>query len=350
MGDLHNAYKIYLKITLLCFIFYLFVPIAAVVLSDLGGSPAGGMDLGDSYSDISPSKISFPSKISVPDTISVWLDEKGKVVTVDMETYVRCVVASEMPSSFEIEALKAQSVAARTYAAAKIIKYDEKKPDAHPKAAVCNTTHCQVYMSEKELSSIHGDDWEKEGWKKIKKACSQTEGELLYYNSELVMQPLFFSSSGGQTENSEDVFSGAYPYLVSVDSPYEEGATHQDEEKKLSIGDFAEKVRTAYPEKNVGNVRRETIKILTRTSGGRVDQMQVGDGTEGVLRGTEVRSALGLSSALFKISFSGDYVVFTSSGFGHGVGMSQYGANGMAKEGAGYREILAHYYSGTEVA
>lgn len=164
------------------------------------------------------------------------------------------------------------------------------------------------------------------------------------------MQPLFFSSSGGQTENSEDVFSGAYPYLVSVDSPYEEEATHQDEEKKLSIGDFAEKVRAAYPEKEIGNINRENIKILSRTSGGRVEQMQVGDGAEGVLRGTEIRSALGLSSALFKISFSGDNVVFTSSGSGHGVGMSQYGANGMAKEGAGYREILAHYYSGTEVA
>lgn len=289
-------------------------------------------------------------KISTPGSIDVWLDEKEKVVKVDFEEYVCRVAASEMPATFEEEALKAQSVAARTYAMAKILKYEEKHPEAHPEAPVCSTTHCQVYKTEKQLIKDHEEEWEHTGWKKIQEACHATEGQLLYYNGKLVMQPLFFSSSGGQTENSEDVFVSAYPYLVSVASPYEEEATHREEETVFELGDFEAKLKTAYPNQKLGRISRETIKILDRTAGGRVSTMQVGNGEEGVLKGTEVRMALGLSSALFSISFRNDSeIVFTSSGSGHGVGLSQYGANGMAKEGYDYVEILEHYYSGCQV-
>ncbi|MBR4411756.1 MAG: stage II sporulation protein D, partial [Firmicutes bacterium] len=241
-------------------------------------------------------------------------------------------------------------VAARTYAMAKILKYEEKKPENHPKAPVCSTTHCQVYKTEKKLIADHEEGWEKTGWEKIQKACHATEGQLLYYDGKLVMQPLFFSSSGGQTENSEDVFVSAYPYLVSVASPYEDKATHRDEETVLDIKDFAEKLKNTYPQRDLGKISRDTIKILGRTAGGRVERMQVGSGKDGVMKGTEVRTALGLSSALFSISFREDSeIVFTSSGSGHGVGMSQYGADGMAKEGYNYVEILEHYYSGSKV-
>ena len=164
------------------------------------------------------------------------------------------------------------------------------------------------------------------------------------------MQPLFFSSSGGQTENSEDVFSGAYPYLVSVSSPYEEGASHLNEQKTFTLDEMREKLKAAYGEKDTGQLRTDNIKILSRTAGGRVDRMQIGDAT---FKGTEVRTALGLSSALFSIAFEGSgkdaEITFTSSGSGHGVGMSQYGARGMAREGKTYKEILTHYYTGTVV-
>lgn len=321
----------------LCFI--LLVPLAAVMIG-------GKMPIEETEP---PEQAEFPGKISTPDTISVWLDEKEKVVKVDFEEYVCRVVASEMPASFEEEALKAQAVAARTYAMAKITKYEGHRPETHPKAPVCDTTHCQVYKTEKELIKNHAEGWEETGWKKIQKACRDTEGQLLYYNGELVMQPLFFSSSGGQTENSEDVFSGAVPYLVSVSSPYEEEATHQDEEKRFELSDFAEKLRQTYPDRHLGNIRQASIKVISRTAGGRVSSMQVGDGAEGVLKGTEVRTALGLSSTLFTIRFEDGDIVFTSSGSGHGVGMSQYGADGMAKEGYDYKAILQHYYSGTDV-
>lgn len=289
-------------------------------------------------------------KISTPDTITVWQEEKKKTVNVDFEEYVCRVTASEMPADFDEEALKAQSVAARTYAMAKILSYEDHKPQAHPNAPVCSSTHCQVYKTEKELIAGHGDGWEENGWKKIRNACEATEGQLLYYNGQLVMQPLFFSSSGGQTENSEDVFSGAYPYLVSVMSPYEAGATHQNEEKRFRMEDFAGKIRTAYPDRSLGKICQASVKVLARTAGDRVSSMQIGDGADNILKGTEVRNALGLSSTLFRIRFEGDEIIFTSSGSGHGVGMSQYGADGMAQEGYNYQEILQHYYSGTEIA
>ena len=331
--------------------FLLLIPLIVGLLLGDGGLTGTG-EAGENLKNID-----FEGKVELPDTIRVWMEEEGEVIEVDFEEYVSHVVASEMPYTFDEEALKAQSVAARTFSAAKLEKYKEQKPSTHPDAPVCNTTHCQVYKTEEELIASHEEGWANEGWEKIKKACQATEGELLYYDGEMVMQPLFFSSSGGQTENSEDVFVGAYPYLISVASPYEEEATHRDEEKKFTLKEFKKQIEEAYPEMSFGEINRSNIKILSRTSGGRVAEMQIGDG---VLKGTEVRSALGLSSALFSISFessgesdaekdSGITIVFTSSGSGHGVGMSQYGANGMAKEGYDYKEILQHYYTGTEI-
>ena len=330
-----------LQAILIVLIFFVGVPLAAVALGGLLGEGSGLRGL-DSLKDVS-----FVNKVETPKTIEVERCDSGKKVEVDFEEYVACVVASEMPATFETEALKAQSVAARTFAMAKI----------KTKSPICDSTHCQVYKTEKELFDCHPEGWEDDGWKKIKKACRATAGELLYYDGEMVLHPLFFSSSGGQTENSEDVFVSAVPYLISVSSPYEEKATHRDEEKSFTIKEFASNVRKAFPEKDFGTIGTDRIKILSRTAGGRVEKMKVGDVT---LKGTEVRSALGLSSALFTISFkegtgwngssaSDTHIAFVSNGSGHGVGMSQYGADGMARGGADYKEILRHYYSGTEI-
>lgn len=287
------------------------------------------------------------NKIETPDTIKVWMSESGNIEEIDFEDYIACVVASEMPAAFEEEALKAQSVAARTYAMAKILKYDEKRPENHPEAPVCDTTHCQAYKTKERLIEIHDRGWEKTGFDKVKKACKETEGQMLYYEGELVMQPLFFSSSGGKTENSQDVFVGAYPYLVSVSSPYEQEATHSNEKKKFTFECIEQSLSGAYPDRPTGEITAENIKILSRTKGGRVADMQVGNA---IFKGTEIRSALGLSSALFSIEFETENnVIFTSDGSGHGVGLSQYGASGMAKNGSDYKEILTHYYTGTKV-
>lgn len=283
----------------------------------------------------------------VPETITIYRTETGKTETVDFEDYVKGVVSGEMPSSFHIEALKAQAVAARTYSLARVLKaQSEGNPDTHPDAPLCDSTHCQVYRSTSELKDLKGKDWMDEDYEKICQAVDETKGQLLYYKGQLVEQALFHSSSGGKTENSEDVFAAAVPYLVSVDSPYEDEATHQQEEHSFSISELADAVKTKYPNVSFGTIDASSIKIISRSSGDSVEEMQIGSGT---LKGTQVREALELPSADFTIDISGDTVTFTSNGSGHGVGMSQYGADGMAKKGYDYRDILSHYYSGTEV-
>ena len=257
------------------------------------------------------------------------------------------VVSGEMPSTFHIEALKAQAVAARTYSLARVLRAaSEGNPQAHPAAPLCDSTHCQVYRSPSELEQLKGSDWMKDDWKKICRAADETKGQLLYYNGELVEQALFHSSSGGKTENSEDVFAAAVPYLTSVDSPYEEKATHREEKHAFTVSELASAVKSSYPGTDFGNITADSIKILDRSSGNRVASMQFGSGT---LTGREVREALDLPSANFTVDISENTVTFTSNGSGHGVGMSQYGADGMAENGYGYKEILSHYYSGTQV-
>lgn len=287
-------------------------------------------------------------KVSIPSSIRVQKESSGKTEKVNFEEYVKGVVASEMPSTFEEEALKAQAVAARTYSLAKIKNARENgNSSAHPKAPVCDTVHCQVYQNESQLKKSKGSQWMKTDWRKIASAVDSTKGELLYYDGELVQQALFHSSSGGKTENCEDVFAAAVPYLVSVESPYEEDATHKKETLTLTLSQFSSKIKTAYPALSFGSITSSNIKILSHSSGGRVDEIQIGSKT---LSGKQVREALGLYSANFTIKLESGKITFTTKGSGHGVGMSQYGANGMAKEGYNYKEILQHYYSGTTVA
>ena len=239
-----------------------------------------------------------------PKTIQVYRTASGTVESIDFEEYVKGVVAGEMPANFAEEALKAQAVAARTYSLSKVIRSgDGGFPAAHPNAPLCDDTHCQVYRSPAELESLKGSDWMNDGYKKITKAVEDTAGVLMYYNGELAYQALFHSSSGGKTENSEDVFV---------------------------TGDFVP----------------DGIKINDRTDGGRVNSIQIGNAA---YSGSEIRDALGLASANFNIVKEPYTIVFTTNGYGHGVGMSQYGANGMAEAGFDYKEILKHYYTGVAV-
>lgn len=278
--------------------------------------------------------------------IKVYRHKSGNTEVINFEEYVKGVVAGEMPASFEMEALKAQAVAARTYSISKIIRSGDGGNPDHPSAPICDDTHCQVYRSPDELKEIKSAEWMATGWPKIQEAVDSTRGQLMYYQGSLVEQPLFFSSSGGKTENSEDVFVSALPYLRSVDSLYEDAAPHQNEQVTLTISQFIQKIKNAYPSKNIGTINSNTIKIISRSDGGRVGDIKVGNLT---LRGRNIRDICGLKSANFKISFKGDSIVFITDGYGHGVGMSQWGANGMAQAGFNYKEILTHYYSGVEI-
>ncbi len=288
----------------------------------------------------------FVDKIQTPEYVNVYRHTYGVTEVIPFEDYVKGVVAGEMPSTFEEEALKAQAVAARTYSVSKITRSGQGgNPPAHPDAPLCDDTHCQVYRSINDLTALKGAKWMEENWKKICEAVDSTKGELMYYEGQLAEQPLFHSSSGGHTENSEDVFASAVPYLRSVSSPYEEEATHQEEEKYFSVKDFVYLINLKYPDRKLSS-SIDGVNIISRTEGGRVDSIKINNST---YTGRELRDALGLSSANFDASFDGKTITITSNGYGHGVGMSQYGANGMAKNGSNYKEILEHYYTGVRV-
>jgi stage II sporulation protein D len=277
--------------------------------------------------------------------VTVFRHASGKTVTLDLEDYVAGVVAGEMPATFELEALKAQAVAARTYALSKMKRAEESGNSAdHPSAPLCDDTHCQVYRDEAELLKLKGQDWMEDGWVKILEAVSATSGEVMYYDGILVEQPLFHSASGGKTENSEDVFASALPYLRSVDSLYEGAAPYQNETISISLTSFIEKVGEAY---GASSINSNSVKILSRSEGGRVEEINVGDK---VLTGRNLRDLFGLRSANFTFAFDGnENILFTTDGYGHGVGMSQWGANGMAQASFGYEEILEHYYTGVTI-
>jgi len=278
--------------------------------------------------------------------IRVYLNESQRIEKIELEEYVKGVVASEMPAAFEIDTLKAQAVAARTKALYQKIKYGDKGNQTHPGAEVCNGVHCQVYKNKEQLAQIHSDNWIKDFWPKIEKAVEETRGLVITYEGKLI-DPLYHSTSGGRTENSEDVFANMAPYLRSVESPYEEDSRHLEEEMTITTDEFIKKINSVYKSCGVNkNNITDSLEILERSEGGRVTKMKVGKET---LSGRNIRELLGLKSANFKIIISSDKMIFKTKGYGHGVGMSQYGANGMAKEGYSFEDILMHYYQGVDI-
>ncbi len=279
--------------------------------------------------------------------VRVFLKSENRIAEIDLEEYIKSVVAGEMPGEFEEEALKAQAVAARTYAMSRMKLYGESGHPDHPQAPLCDGVHCQVYISYEKLKDIKTSEWILKYWGKISKAVESTRGQVMIYQEELVDQPLFHSTSGGKTENSEDVFITAVPYLRSVESPFEHEAPYFNDSATISLNEFRSQVAAKYKNLSIDlNNVENSVKILEHSSGGRVSKMQVGNL---ILSGRDVREMLGLRSANFTVEVNGDKITFKTTGYGHGVGMSQWGANGMAGNGADYTEILKHFYQGVEI-
>ncbi len=274
--------------------------------------------------------------------IRVNITKENRVEEIPIEEYVKSVVSGEMPASFNEEALKAQAVAARTYIASKRFR----PCDIANGADVCDTTHCQVYINkESRLASWESDA--NEYWDKISKAVDSTKGMVLTYNNELVLYPQFFSTSSGMTENAVDVFSSEVPYLVSIESKGEEIAPKFQSEFPFSISEFISKVNDKYPEVNITSENLESnIEILSRSEAGGIKEIRIGNSN---IKGSNFRLALGLSSTNFEYSINENEIIFKCKGYGHGVGMSQWGANVMAKRGSNYKEILMHYYTGVDI-
>lgn len=267
---------------------------------------------------------------AAPLQISVLMQD-GTIQMMDMNDYLTCVVLREMPASFEVEALKAQAVVARTYALRRYTSAGK-----HVGAAVCtNADCCQGYY---DLNQYLDSGGEEENIAKIQAAVSMTDKLVLVYNGELI-DATYFSCSGGMTEDAKAVWGAEIPYLQSTESPGEESAAHYVDTATFTIADFLRML-------NLDDKNKVQIGNITYTSGGGVDTISV-CGT--LFKGTEFRQKLGLRSTAFVISVIGDTVTVTTKGYGHRVGMSQYGADAMAVGGAGFPEILAHYYRGTQL-
>lgn len=261
------------------------------------------------------------------------LTEDGQVVQLPLKEYLTCVLLAEMPVTFEEEALKAQSVVARTYAMRAV-----GGAAKHEDAAVCtNSACCQGYMAADTFLSKGGKEADVE---RIRQIVASTDREVLTYEGKLI-EATYFSCSGGTTEDAVAVWGTDVPYLQSVSSPGEEHATHYTDTVSFQSAEFAEKLALAAAGKPSG-----WFGETTYTEGGGVATMRIG-GTE--FKGTELRKLLGLRSAAFEVTVDGDMIYITTRGFGHRVGMSQYGADAMASAGSSYVQILAHYYQGTEL-
>ncbi len=289
----------------------------------------------------SPSENEFNGNIKVYDT------RNQQVIDMALEEYVKGVVAAEMPAEFHIEALKAQAVASRTYAISRTLKYREGHPD-HIEAPLCTGIHCQAYLTLEELNNIHAKDWEEKYWPKIEEAVVSTKGQILYYGGEII-EPLYHSTSGGMTEDALNVFAVDLPYLKAVESPYEEDAPKFRSLITMTGDEFVEKLLKKYPGSNITKDNLgEKIKLVEKTQSGRIKKLAI-DGS--VVNGREIRELFELNSTNFKITFNPktNIVDIETIGYGHGVGMSQWGANGMAKNGRDYEEILKHYYTGVEL-
>jgi stage II sporulation protein D len=280
--------------------------------------------------------------------INVYFAAEKQSKQMDMEEYIKGVVAAEMPASFELEALKAQAVAARTFAYGRIANVYKSKPGVHDSDDICtDSTHCQAWISKETAKKNWGIFFGSRNWNKIEKAVNETKGIIVTYNGQIA-NTLFHSNSGGRTENSEEVWDGVnVPYLRSVLSSGEEASKEFEMTTLVKTKDFIDIFKSKYPDINVGKDVFSGIKVLNYTTGGRVGNIKIGNTT---MKGTEFRSLLSLRSSNFKINrFDKVTLKITVTGNGHGVGMSQWGADSLAKKGGTFIEILKYYYTGVNL-
>jgi len=278
--------------------------------------------------------------VSAPAAAALRVLHRGTLLSLPAEQYLIGVVAAEMPADFAPEALKAQAVAARSYT------LYCARTGKHPDADVCTDYHCcQAWRSEEELRQAWGTDYEEKS-SRVRSAVESTAGEVLRFGGEPVFAA-FHSSSAGFTEDCGAIWNGL-PYLVSVSSPETaESVPNYVSHVALSPVELRGSLLTVCPEADFTDPPEDWIGEIRRDGSGRVAEAVIGGAS---FSGVKLRELFSLRSTAFELSYADGVFRFTVTGYGHGVGMSQYGANVMAAEGADYRAILAHYYPGTELS
>lgn len=265
----------------------------------------------------------------------------GEIETLSMEEYLYGVVSAEMPADYEIEALKTQAIVARTYTAYKMFKGSK-----HNDADICDQADCcQAWITKEDRLAKWNEETRENNWQKIVSAVDETKGLIITFNGEPI-NAFFHSNSGGATEIVSNVWGGTdYPYLQSVATSGEEGYSQYSSVVTLTKEEVIEKMKEAYPEAQIDFNIENQIQILEYTDSGRVKTIQIGNIS---ISGVEARTIFGLKSAKFNVEI-GENIIFNVVGYGHGVGLSQTGADAMAKTGANYEQIINHYYSNVKI-
>lgn len=276
-------------------------------------------------------------------TIKLLHQETGAVEEVSIDEYLYHVVSSEMPADYEIEALKAQGLVARTYTIYKILN---KK---HENADICDqSTCCQAWISKEDRLARWDENKRESNWQKIVDCVNATKGKIITYNNEPI-NAFFHANSGGTTELPVNVWEGGsgLPYLQVVETSGEEGYTQYSSEVEFTGEELINKLKEKYIDIHIDFTNNEDLKIVAYTDSNRVKTVKFGNHE---LSGVETRTLLGLKSTNFEIVKENEKIKFKVKGYGHGVGMSQTGANTLAKEGKNYEEIVKHFYIGVEIS
>lgn len=277
-------------------------------------------------------------------TIKLFHTKTEQIEEIGLDEYLYGVVSAEMPASFETEALKAQAVVARTYTIYKI----ENNEGKHGEANICdNSSCCQAWISKEDRLAKWEENSREANWNKIVEAVESTKGKYITYEGKPI-NAFFHSNSGGKTETTLNVWGGSgYPYLQSVSTAGEDAYSQYKSEVTINKQEFINKIKEKYTDFEIDFSNANCITVLEYTDGNRVKKIKIGNKE---FSGVEIRTLMGLKSANFNIEVHGDNIYFSVLGYGHGVGMSQTGADSMAKEGKNYEEIIKHFYTGVEIS
>ena len=277
------------------------------------------------------------------DTIKLLHKKTNEIEQINLDEYLYGVVSAEMPVDYDIEALKAQAIVARTYTLYKVINDPQKHGDAN----ICDdSTCCQAWISKEDRLARWDQEKQNENWEKIVSAVNATAGKIVIYNGKPI-NAFFHSNSGRKTEMPINVWGGRdYPYLQSVETSGEENYEHYSSEVQLTKQELFNKVKEKYANLEINLDDNTQIQILDNTESGRVKTLKVGNVN---LSGVEARTLFGLRSTNFEIQIENDIVKFSVIGYGHGVGLSQTGSDSLAKQGKNAEEIIKHFYQGVEI-
>ena len=275
-------------------------------------------------------------------TIKLLHTETGEIEEINLDEYLYGVVSAEMPANFHEEALKAQSLVARTYTIYKIVNGSK-----HEGADICDSASCcQAWISKENRFAKWNESEAENNWKKIVSAVEATKGQIITYEGKPI-NAFFHSNSGGTTETATNVWGGTnYPYLQTVQTSGEDAYTQYSSNVTLTKDEVIQKIKEYHSDVQINFENENEIQILENTESGRVKTIKFGNIQ---ISGVETRTIFGLRSAKFTVKIEGDNVIFEVLGYGHGVGMSQTGADSMAKLGNNYETIIKHYYTGVEI-